>query len=133
MIAMSDIIIWAMIVGAAIMLLSIIMMILAIGIDSLPLPLAANGLATKVATVATHGIDFGLALFMFSLSLLFAMMIAEGLWNGEYVLSFQRSGGRATVISWEKNPVRFAVQTLLFAAGFAYLYYRSVKTFSELR
>ncbi len=118
--------------GGAAMIFSIALMIFSILIDFLPHHKLVNGFAIKITGFASLMVLFGLSLFLFGLSWLGAYMMAEGLWNLEYRLSFSRHGGGVTIISWYKNPIRFAFQTFMFAAAFIGLQYYSIKTAKDI-
>jgi ABC-type Fe3+-siderophore transport system permease subunit len=114
--------------GGAIIIVSIALMLSAFALDFLPYRATVNTIAINISKVAAFGVCFGLSLFMLSLSFLVIYITIGGLWNREYILSFTRTGGKMTIISWDRNPVRFAFQTLLFMAVIVFLQYNAVKT-----
>jgi hypothetical protein len=123
-----NVIILGIIAGGAIIIISIALMLSAFALEFLPYHAAVNTMAINISKVAAFGVCFGLSLFMLSLSFLAIYITIEGLWNRQYNLSFTRTGGEMTIISWDRNPVRFAFQTLLFMAAIVFLQYYAVKT-----
>ncbi len=119
------VLIYSLIIGGLLMVLGIAMICLILIINSL-FPKTIE-LTDKIYNFFEITLYSGLLIFYFSLSGSMMYLAIEGINDGKYNLAFSRYSSYKTNISFDKQPIRFLIQTAGFI-GFSICIFRfSVK------
>ena len=128
--SIDDILVFSLCTGIIGIILAFFLLISSFITSLLPYNKSLNNVILKISKIAKYTLYAGIFLFMISLAGLLLYFAVDGIQKGEYNLIFSRYGGYKTHISWDKQPIRFSIQTIGFIGFSMYLIFKAIKDFS---
>lgn len=127
----TEISIYTLFIGAALMIIVAVLMFLFIVIDFLPIN-QFESFRDLIGEICHAILNLGLLLFLFGLAGMAIGMAIEGISTGEYNIKLNRHDRSKTSITFEKRPTRFLFQTIMFIGTSIFTIYFGVKMFRDI-